>query len=142
MAKKKPVIKIRTYGIHSKWDSKSKELPKVQEFTTDIPARIDIEFGFIVNIKNARGNKVTFCIDHPGICDDAGNLRAPFTGDVHITNNDWSFYLGDTVWAPIADKCGPWRMTLELDGKVIADKTFNVSNEAPDTQVKKRFAHI
>jgi len=33
-------------------------------------------------------------------------------------------------------------MTLELDGKVVADKTFNVSNEAPDTQVKKRFAHI
>jgi len=142
MAKKKPVIKIRTYGIHSQWDSKSKELPKVKEFTTDIPAEIDIEFGLIINIKNARGNKISFCIDHPGICDAAGNVRAPFTDEVHINNNDWSFYLGDTIWAPIADKCGPWRMTIELNGQTIADKTFNVSSDDANTAIKERFAHI
>ena len=61
MAKKKPVIKIRSYGIHSKWDVKSKELPKIKEFTTDIPAQIDIEFGLIINIQNARGNKI-YCL--------------------------------------------------------------------------------
>ena len=31
MAKKKPVINVRSYGIHSKWDAKSKDLPKVKE---------------------------------------------------------------------------------------------------------------
>lgn len=129
MAKYKPVTKMQTYGIHSQWQSKSKDLPSIQKFTTDIPAEIDIEFGFIVNIKKARGAKLQFCIAHPGILDVDGNVRAPFTGDVHVTNSDWNFYLGDTVWHPIADKCGDWRMTLTLDNKILADKTFNISME-------------
>ena len=91
MAKQKAIIKMQTYGIHSQWQSKAKELPKIKEFTTDIPAEIDIEFGFIVNIKNARGSKINYCIEHPGIHDQAGKLRAPFTGEIHITNNDWVF---------------------------------------------------
>ena len=129
MAKYKPVTKMQTYGIHSQWQSKSKHLPSIEKFTTDIPAEIDIEFGFIVNIKKARGAKIRFCIAHPGILDAEGNVRAPFTGEVHVTNNDWQFYLGDTVWSPIADKCGDWRMTIELDNKILADKTFKISPE-------------
>ena len=142
MAKQKPVIKLQTYGIHSKWQSKAKTLPQIKEFTTDIPAEIDIEFGLTVNIKNARGAKIFYCIDHPGICDDAGNVRASFTGEVHITNNDWDFYLGDTIWAPIEDKCGPWRMTIELNKKIVADKTFNISSDNSSSDFKKRFAYI
>ena len=128
MAKQKPIIKMQTYGIHSCWDAKSKALPKIKQFTTDIPAEIDIEFGFIVNIKKARGSKIYYCIDHPNIHDEHGNVRAAFTGEVHVTNNDWDFYLGDTIWAPIADKCGPWKMSIKLDNKVVAEKTFNVAD--------------
>ena len=117
---------MQTYGIHSQWQSKAKDLPTIQEFTTQIPADIDIEFGFIVNIKKARGAKIQFCIDHPGVLDANGNKRAAFTGEVHVTNNDWDFYLGDTVWLPIADKCGDWRMSISLDNKVLAEKTFHV----------------
>lgn len=142
MAKKRPEVKIRTYGIHSKWDAKSKILPKVKLFTTDIPAQIDIEFGLNINIKNARGNKIFYCIDHPGIHDDAGKLRAPFTGEVHVTNNDWDFYLGDTIWAPIDDKCGDWRMTIELNNKVIADKTFTIREDSGHSTIKKRFSYL
>ncbi len=142
MAKKKPVILIRSYGIYSQWDSKSKRLPKIKEFTTEVPALIDIEFGLIINIKSARGNRLSYCIDHPGIYDDIGNVRASFTGVVHISNNDWSFYLGDTIWAPIADKCGHWRMTIELNGEVVADKTFNVSSDAQSSSLKKRFSYL
>ena len=142
MAKQKPVIKLQTYGIHSKWQSKSKALPKIKEFTTDIPAEIDIEFGLTVNIKNARGGKIFYCIDHPGICDDTGKIRAPFTGEAHITNNDWDFYLGDTIWPPIDDKCGSWRMTIELNKQVIADKTFNISSDNSSSLFKKRFVYI
>jgi hypothetical protein len=126
MAKQKPIIKMQTYGIHSHWDAKSKALPKIKQFTTDIPAEIDIEFGFIINIKKARGSKIRYCIDHPGLVDEHGNLRAAFTGEVHVTNNDWDFYLGDTIWAPISGKCGPWKMSIELGNNVIAEKTFNV----------------
>lgn len=142
MAKKKPVITIRNYGIYSHWNAKSKALPKIKEFTTDVPAEIDIEFGFTVNIKNARGNKIFYCIDHPGIYDEVGQRRGAFTGEVHITNNDWSFYLGDTIWAPIDDKCGLWRMTIELNNQIVADKTFNVSTENLGDSFKKRFAYL
>ncbi|WP_299668081.1 DUF3859 domain-containing protein [uncultured Psychromonas sp.] len=142
MAKKKPVIKMQTYGIHSKWEAKSKALPKVLEFTTNIPAQIDIEFGFIINIKNARGQKAYYCIEHPGIYDADGSVRSAFTGEVHVTNNDWSFYLGDTIWAPIDDKCGPWHMTITLNDQIVADKTFNVSSVKSDSPIKQRFAYL
>ncbi|CAK2058316.1 hypothetical protein VCRA2110O318_40069 [Vibrio crassostreae] len=34
--------------------------------------------------------------------------------------------LGDTIWAPVSNKLGKWRMTVELKGNIIADKTFNL----------------
>ncbi|TEW53787.1 DUF3859 domain-containing protein [Psychromonas sp. RZ22] len=141
MPKKKTVIKMQTYGIYSQWDAKSKDLPKINQFTTDIPAEIDIEFGFVINVKSARGKKVFYCINHPNVHNRSGEPCAPFTGEVHITNNDWSFYLGDTIWAPIEDKCGPWRMTIELDGELIADKTFNVFSSNCNAVINERFPY-
>ncbi|MDA8743170.1 DUF3859 domain-containing protein [Rubripirellula amarantea] len=127
MARRKPEFRMITHGIYTKWISESKDLPSFQEQTTQIPARVDIEFGFIVSIKNAKNESLQYCIDHPGIRDSDGKVRAPFEGIVYVKSNDWQFYLGDTIWEPIADKLGDWRMTLEHDGKVIADKTFHVS---------------
>ena len=91
-----------------------------------MPAEIDVEFGFVVNIKGAKNQLLGYCIDHPGILDDDGVRRPPFDGAVYVKQNDWNFYLGDTIWAPIEDKLGNWRMTLELGGKIIADKTFQL----------------
>ncbi|WP_435237392.1 DUF3859 domain-containing protein [Psychromonas sp. PT13] len=142
MAKQKPVIKLQTYGIYEHWDSKSKALPTIKTFTTDIPAEIDIEFGLTVNIKHARGNKIFYCIDHPNISNKEGQLCAAFTGEVQIKNNDWDFYLGDTIWAPIDDKCGPWRMTIELNKKIVVDKTFHVFTENKNVDFKKRFSYM
>lgn len=115
---------MRSYGIYKQWDAESKELPRVVEFTTEVPAEIDIEFGFIVNIKGAKNKELTYCIDHPGILDADGNRRAPFDGTVYVKTNDWQFYLGDTIWEPITDKLGDWHMWISLDDKVIAEKTF------------------
>lgn len=117
---------MRSFGIYSKWDSKAKELPDLRDVTTDVPAEIDIEFGFIINVVGGKNRELWFCIDHPGILDSQGNRRAAFDGTVYIKKNDWDFYLGDTIWNPIEDKLGPWRMHVELDGKVVAEKTFNV----------------
>ncbi|MGB7345993.1 MAG: DUF3859 domain-containing protein [Pirellulaceae bacterium] len=128
MAKRKPEVRMRSYGIYTKWDSKSKELPDLTEVTTDIPARVDIEFGFVVNIKNAKNTELFFCIDHPGIRDAQGGRREPFDGSVFVKTNDWHFFLGDTIWEPIADKLGDWHLSLELDGKIMAEKTFVIFN--------------
>ena len=126
MAKQKPEITIVSYGIYTQWDEKSKKLPQVTRFELTVPARLDIEFGFIVNIKKAKNKKVLFKIDHPKIPDDNGKPMAPFTGEVYVKNNDWDFFLGDTIWEPVENKVGPWHLSLTMDGKVIAEKTFNI----------------
>ena len=64
----------------------------------------------------------------------------PFSDDVYIKNNDWDFYLGDTIWAPISNKIGEWRMTIICNSKLIADKTFlvNQENEYRESKFWKR----
>ena len=126
MAKRKPEIRMRTYGVYTKWDSDARTLPKIREVTTKVKAMVDVEFGFIVNITGGKNRELYYCIDHPGIQDAQGKRRPPFDGTVYVKSNDWDFYLGDTIWEPINDKLGMWRMTLEMDGKVVADKTFEL----------------
>ena len=117
---------MRSYGIYTKWNANSKKLPRIQQRTTVVPATVGIEFGFVVNIKRAKNRQLAYCIDHPGILGEDGVVRAPFDGVEYVQQNDWDFYLGDTIWEPLHDKLGDWHMSLELDGKVIAEKTFNV----------------
>ncbi len=121
---------MRTFGIYTQWDKGSKQLPKILEITTRVPATIDIEFGFVVNIIGAKNQELDYCIDHPGIRDSDGKVRAPFDGTVFVKTNDWDFYLGDTIWQPISDKIGDWKLTLELDGQLVAEKTFEVFPES------------
>jgi len=87
----------------------------------------------VVKIVGAKNMQLDFCIDHPGIRDDKGKVRRPFDGTVFVKTNDWDFFLGDTVWNPIADKLGNWRLTLELGGELIADKTFYIFKPSPKT---------
>ena len=134
MAKRKTAIRMRTYGIYSRWESGSKELPRFLKLTTRVLAKIDVEFGFVVNIKGAKNQELDFCIDHPGILASDGSVRPAFDGTVYVKTNDWDFYLGDTIWDPIEDKIGPWRMSLHLDGELVADKTFDVHLPEPDAK--------
>jgi hypothetical protein len=131
MAKRKPEVTMRSHGVYTRWDSDSKELPKIKDFTTRVRADIDVEFGFVVNIKGAKNQQLSYCIDHPGILDAEGSIRPPFEGTEYIKANDWDFYLGDTIWAPLEDKLGDWRMTLELGGKIVAEKTFQLHDDDP-----------
>jgi hypothetical protein len=132
MPKRKPEVRLRSYGIYTKWNRSSKELPKLVEATTRVRAEVDVEFGYVVNIKGAKNKQLEYCIDHPGIRDEHGSIRAPFDGTVYVKTNDWNFFLGDTIWEPISDKLGNWRMTLELDDSVIADKTFELFLDGDD----------
>ncbi len=126
MPKQKPEFSIRSFGIYHHWDAKSKDLPDIAAFTTQVPAQLDIEFGFIINIKGAKNKLLHYCIEHPGIHDDQGKVRPPFEGDEYVKSNDWDFYLGDTIWEPIQDKLGAWKLWLSLDEKRIAEKTFEL----------------
>jgi len=46
MAKSKPEVSIQSCGIYSTWDSKSKALPQIEQFTTNVIAKLDVEFGY------------------------------------------------------------------------------------------------
>ena len=70
MAKRKIAFRMRSFGIYTRWDAKSKDLPKIREFTTEVPAVLDIEFGFIVNIEGAKNQPLEYCIYHPNIPDE------------------------------------------------------------------------
>lgn len=126
MAKKKAEVKLDSWGIYTQWDSDSKDLPKLLKMTRDIPCELDIEFGYIVNIKKAKNRKLQYCIYHPDIPDEGGEPMAPFSGEVYIKQNDWMFFIGDTIWKPIENKVGPWRITLSIDDVMYTDETFNV----------------
>ncbi|WP_261815432.1 DUF3859 domain-containing protein [Vibrio gallicus] len=131
MAKRTPIIEMTSYGIYSHWDADSKNLPKITEFTTTIPADEGVEFGFSVNIKKARGALLNYCIYHPGIINKQGKVLQPFDGDIYVRSNDWNFYLGDTIQllnddGGLESNLGEWRMTLEMHGRVVAEKSFKV----------------
>ena len=129
MAKPKTTWKMTSWGIYTAWDRESKELPEVKEFTQKIPAEPGVEFGYILQIKKGKGKQIRFRIDHPPFWDDSGQPAPSFTGEVYIRSNEWSFFLGDTIWEPVHDKCGPWRLIAELDGEIMADKTFELVQE-------------
>ena len=124
MKKRKPIIKIYSYGEYSEWDRNSKEMPKILNFITKIKGEIGTEFGYVLHIKNGKGEKLTFKIDHPPFSDDEGKLRLPFTGEQFIKTNDFKFYLGDCIWEPLDDKLGKWELTTYHDNNIVANMTF------------------
>ncbi|WP_111640791.1 DUF3859 domain-containing protein [Marinimicrobium alkaliphilum] len=126
MAKKKPEVRIKSWGIYTQWDPSSKALPEIVKVTREVPCELDIEFGYVANIKKAKNKKVRYCIYHPDIPDEEGTPRPPFCGEEYIRQNDWDFFIGDTIWAPVENKQGPWRITLEIDDQLVADETFMV----------------
>ncbi len=129
MAKKKITTEIYSYGIYSRWDRGTRDLPKLQKITDQIPLELDIEFGYVLHIKGAKGKRVQFQIDHPSFNDESGKVAPPFTGEYFINSNDYEFFLGDMIWAPIEDKKGEWKLTTWLDGKIIAQKILYVRKQ-------------
>ncbi len=127
--KRKPIIKMYSFGEYSQWERGSKELPKILDFSTNIKVEIGTEFGYVLHIKNGKGEIVTFEIKHPPFTDDEGNLRPPFTGEQFIRTNDFKFYLGDCIWEPLKDKLGEWELTTFYKGEVVAHKIFYLSEK-------------
>lgn len=113
-----------SYGRYNKWDRESKQLPKLVDLTTEVKAEIGVEFGMIIQIHQAKGRFLDFRIDHPPFTDADGNEEPPFEGTYPIRKNPCSFFLGDTIWEPMDDKCGQWTMTVFMDGIELASKTI------------------
>lgn len=116
-----------SYGMYAEWDRDQQGIPDFEVLTDRIPAILDQEFGYVLQIGKGKGKRITFRIDHPGVRDEEGKVRPPFTGEVPINKNEYIFYLGDSVFGPTTeDKIGPWRMVTYIDGEQVADKTLHV----------------
>ena len=124
MAKKKPEVEVHSCGLYEGWNRESKALPKLVAITNEITAELDVEFGYILRIRNARNSRITFRIEHPAFKDSSGKTAPPFEGGLYVKTNDYRFFLGDTIWSPVEDKRGEWRLITWLDGEKVADKTL------------------
>ena len=70
----------------------------------------------------------------------------PFTDDVYVNNNDWSFFLGDTIWEPIENKIGIWRIIIQYLGDIVAEKRFDIKLDTFDvvddfSMLNRKFNH-
>jgi hypothetical protein len=129
MTKNKITSELVSWGIYSSWKPGEKELPEIKKFTRTIPARIGIEFGYVLKIRKGRGKRLSYRIEHPPFPDADGNPSPPFEGDVLIKSNDWDFFLGDTIWEPVGNKTGTWRLQVKLDGAILADESFHIVDD-------------
>ena len=129
MAKRNVKIKIVNYGIYDKFDHDNEDLPTLVEFAEKIPAKLDIEFGMIVNIRKARGEVIEWRIDHPEFDDSRGNPAPPFEGEFYVNSPEYKFFLGDTIWEPIETKQGAWELSIMWQGNVLARKRLWVVPE-------------
>jgi hypothetical protein len=115
---------MHSYGLYDGWNRESKSLPALLKITSEINTELDVEFGYILRVRNARNSKITFRIEHPPFLDDSGEISPPFDGELYVKTNDFRFFLGDTIWAPVSDKKGAWRLITWMDGYKVADKTL------------------
>lgn len=123
---KKTIVVLKSFGIYSKWDSDSKEIPQLIKYTDSIPAELEIEFGYILHIQKAKGELIEFIIDHPPFKNNNDKIAPPFEGQQYVQSNDYYFFLGDTLWAPLEDKVGKWRLRSYINKELIADKTLTI----------------
>jgi len=104
-----------SHGIYSGWDPESDALPTLVSYTDTVPARLGIEFGYILRIRKARGKKLRWRIEHPPFPGKDGAVAPPFTGQFIVPASDYHFFLGDTIWEPVADKLGDWTLSTVVD---------------------------
>lgn len=126
MKRKNPTFILYSFGEYSTWNRESKSIPKILDITTEIKAKIGTEFGYVLHIKQGKGEMLDFKIDHPPFKDETGAVSPPFTGQQFIRTNDFEFYLGDCIWEPLDDKLGKWELTTWHNNKIVAHKTFNL----------------
>lgn len=128
------MIQEVSYGLYERFDADSKGLPKLLEFTTTVPAVVGQEFGFVIKIKQGRGLRIDFEIDHPQIPDKGhgrdGQIMEPFRDEVFVRDSNFDFFLGDALWEPIEHMLGEWTLTTKVDGKLVNRRTFEVVRPA------------
>ena len=125
-SKKHPKIKVESFGRYTRWNLKSKDLPKILEFTNTIRADEGNEFGMILHITGGKGSKLDYRIQHPPFSNARGDIEPDFTGTCLVSSNDYKFFIGDCIWPPVEDKVGRWIVQVIFEGNVVAEQKFEI----------------
>ena len=123
---KKFEINIESFGIYTRWNRESRDLPEIVKFSNEIPAEEDAEFGMILNIKKGKGILLSCEITHPPFNGSNGKMAPPFTCEQMVTSNNYMFFIGDSIWAPVEDKKGEWCVKVMHKNEVLVQKKFMV----------------
>jgi hypothetical protein len=126
VSKKKPKIKLESFGRYSKWERGSKHLPKIIEFTQIIEATEGNEFGLVLSIEGGKGMKLEYIVKHPPFKNDTAMIEPDFTSDYYVNSNHNEFYIGDCIGLPVEDKVGIWNIIVYHKDQEIAAQTFEV----------------
>ena len=121
-----PKVEILSFGRYTTWDRERKALPELLELTDRIEANIDTEFGMIVEISGAKGRYLSFKIEHPPFRDNHGEIAPAFEGTHQVRSTPFYFFLGDTIWEPVDDKRGQWKLSIYFEEKVVAFKALTL----------------
>lgn len=119
-------IDLINYGRYSEWDRENARLPRFIELTTQVKAELGVEFGMIVEIRKARGRYLDFLIEHPPFTDASGHPEPPFRGTFRVKHNPFHFFLGDTIWEPLEDKLGDWKLSILLEDELLISRTITL----------------
>jgi len=125
-SKKKFEVIIESYGLYTQWRSRSRELPKIIEFTNVIKAYAGNEFGMILRIRKGKGVKLDYYVGRPVLKGSSNIVENDFTGKHIIRSNDYKFFVGDCIDHPVEDKIGKWIISIYSEGILLAEKTFSV----------------
>lgn len=121
-----PKVEIISYGKYAGWNNSNKELPELVELTSRVKGEKDVEFGMIVELRQAKGRFIQYLIEHPPFPDVEGNPVPSFTGEYQIRTNPARFFLGDSVFPPVDNKKGIWELKIFWEDNLLASKRIEI----------------
>jgi len=124
MPRRTPVVQERSYGLYQRWSGRRGDVPQLIAFRETIPARPGVEFGYVLHVVDGHGVELSWRIEHPPFPGRDGKPTPAFAGGYHVRGNDFAFFLGDTVWEPWQDKCGPWTLITSIGAREVARRTL------------------
>lgn len=121
-----PKVNIVSFGRYADWNKEDRDLPALINLTDRIRAESGMEFGMIIEIGQAKGRYIQYCIEHPPFRDKSGKTVPSFTGEYQIRSNPTRFFLGDVVEDPLEDKRGDWVFKILMDDRLLAEKRLSI----------------
>lgn len=116
-------VELESYGRYEGFHGEGRDLPRIREFTTDIPCEEGALFGFAVHARRLKGARLLFRVERSR---EGGPREVVDEREIRVRANDEPIYVGEFVSPPVEGCLGEWRLTLWNGETLLIDKTFHV----------------